>query len=326
MTISLDAITLPDLVKDGEFDWMPVQAQAGLSLSGSDIFRADFQAGEPIDLIGGTDFGWIARSVLLQLQALANIPGATYLLDYEGELSSVRFRHEDPPVISASPHVPRPNQVAADWYNNVRIKLSKVVTGTTTTTTTTTSTSSSTSSTASSSSTTSATSSTASTTSTQSTTSSTSSTSSTTSSTSSSSSTVSTTSSFSTTSSTVSASTTSTALPPESEWAAYFDNTYWSANIGSWDGSKWLVGAADRIDLSPVGVWASGYRPTHVRITFEGGGTIDLSIMTSGYAYIAHDTALASGVQEACTGYNADISVYNQIGAGANITNIEFAP
>ena len=126
MAITLEEIELPDLVWDNEFSRVPVVAEVDMSLGGTPIIWEQAIEGLPIDLVGGLDTAWILRSVLSSLRTLARVPEALYTLSYEGSNYVVRFRHEDSPVIEASPVVPRPNHEDEDWYNNVRIKLMEV--------------------------------------------------------------------------------------------------------------------------------------------------------------------------------------------------------
>jgi hypothetical protein len=73
--------------------------------------------------MGGEDFAWITRGDLITLQTMANAINTTYTLRFNGEVHTVRFRHEEPPVISAEPLVERINHTATDWYKNLYIKL-----------------------------------------------------------------------------------------------------------------------------------------------------------------------------------------------------------
>ena len=126
MAILLDAVELPDLLIDNEFGWNGVQAVVEMSLGGRPIVWEGSATGKELDLVGGSDWGWISRSVLESLQALASVPLATYLLSYEGTEYTVRFRHEDNPTIEAEPIVPRPNAAGIDWFRNVTIRLMEV--------------------------------------------------------------------------------------------------------------------------------------------------------------------------------------------------------
>ena len=123
MAISLGGVALPDLIIDGEFEWTGVAAQVDTALSGNPIVWEHALSGRSIDLVGEDDTAWIARSVLVSLQALAAVVNGTYALVYESDNYTVRFRHEDAPAIYAEPIIPRPNQAGTDWYNRVRIKL-----------------------------------------------------------------------------------------------------------------------------------------------------------------------------------------------------------
>lgn len=126
MTIYLNGIELPDLVVDQEFSQVMVEARVARGLGGGlNIWKQIIQ-GKPIDLVGGSDFAWITRGVLKQLYALASDPAGRYTLSYEGVETTVIFRHEEAPVIEATPIVPRPNHSDADWYYGVRLKLMEV--------------------------------------------------------------------------------------------------------------------------------------------------------------------------------------------------------
>lgn len=126
MTITLAGITLPDLVLQDEYAQAGVRSVVEFSLGGRPIIWEDLQYGKTIDLIGDAETGWIDRTTLEALKTIANVPLQEFILDYEGDLKSVRFRHEDPPVISAIPILPRPNHSSVDWYANIRIKLMEV--------------------------------------------------------------------------------------------------------------------------------------------------------------------------------------------------------
>jgi len=126
MAITLGGISLPDVVIENEFSQRQVRAVVEFSLGGSPLIWEDNYYGKDITLVGADDFAWIDRSTLQQLFAIAGVPNAFYTLDYEGELYSVRFKHEMPPVISATPIVPRPNHDSGDYYNNLEIRLMEI--------------------------------------------------------------------------------------------------------------------------------------------------------------------------------------------------------
>ena len=161
MAIRIGSVTLTEVVIENEYGWAGIDVRASTALDGTPIIWEQSASGQPMDLVGERDTAWLTRSTLSALQALAAVPNATYTLVYQERSFSVRFRHEDAPVISAESIIPRPNQADADWYNRVRIKLMIVTTISTTTTTSSTTSSSTSSSTTSSSTSSSSTSSTA---------------------------------------------------------------------------------------------------------------------------------------------------------------------
>jgi hypothetical protein len=127
MAIYIDTVELPDLVFVDAFGEPPVAAVVEQSIINTPIvFEAESSAGRRRDLMGGMDWGWITKSVLDDLFALASVAGATYVLSYEGVSYTVRFRLEELPVLSAESIVPRPNAADADYYRNVLIKLMEV--------------------------------------------------------------------------------------------------------------------------------------------------------------------------------------------------------
>lgn len=123
MSITLDSITLPDLLLDQEFSKSKVRGIAQETLGGKPVIWESARTMKSFDLVGGYSYGWIARSVLAELRVIADVVGATYTLVYESDTLTVRFRSEAGDAISASPIVGRPNHVDGDWYNNVTIKL-----------------------------------------------------------------------------------------------------------------------------------------------------------------------------------------------------------
>lgn len=127
MSIFLGGAELPDLVNSDELAAPRVAAVVEKSVINTPIvFEGEQSTGQPITLVGGDDTAWITRSRLLAIQAMADVPGATYTLSYEGVERTVRFRNEDPPAVFAEPLVPRPNASGTDYYRNVTIKLMEV--------------------------------------------------------------------------------------------------------------------------------------------------------------------------------------------------------
>jgi hypothetical protein len=126
MAITLEGIVLPDLTIENETSWTGVQCIVDRALSGDPIVWEQEMEGKPIDLIGRSNTAWITRGTLLEIRDLAKVSSAVYVLDYEGIITNVRFRHEEGDVVSALPLVERPNPSDDDWYSDVRIKLMEV--------------------------------------------------------------------------------------------------------------------------------------------------------------------------------------------------------
>lgn len=129
MAIKLDYVDLPDLLfDDGGFGRVPVAAVAEQSVVNTPIiFESEKAGGFLLNLVGTETSGWIEKAVMDALMALASVAGATYILEYEGTFFTVRFRHEDSPVLFAVPIIERPDIESSDWYNNVFIKLMEVL-------------------------------------------------------------------------------------------------------------------------------------------------------------------------------------------------------
>lgn len=116
--IQLNAITLPaGLQWVDEFNWQPVMQSTQRTLAGGLVLQErGLSAGRPITLSGGSDHGWIARSVLESLYALASVAGQTHTLSIRGTTYSVRFYHEDGNAIEAEPLWPMADPQAGDYY------------------------------------------------------------------------------------------------------------------------------------------------------------------------------------------------------------------
>lgn len=123
---TLASVTLPaDMIWVDEFNWSPVQRATEFSLAGALIVDvAERQAGRPITLQGAADAGWMHRTALLALYALAADPAVASrsLTLADGRVFTVTF-DDDP--IEAEPVIDYNINDAADWYV-VTLKLIEV--------------------------------------------------------------------------------------------------------------------------------------------------------------------------------------------------------
>ena len=122
MSVFIDSIDVTGLIKADLFP-TGILAATEVSSAGSIIVYERDKNYFMVDLIGTDNSGWLMLSVLQSLQNLAKIIGATYTLDYEGEISTVRFRTDEPPVVYGDKIINRSNQNTTDYYNNILIKL-----------------------------------------------------------------------------------------------------------------------------------------------------------------------------------------------------------
>jgi hypothetical protein len=123
--ITLDGIVITGLVKVDDFS-IPINGVVDDADDGSLILYEREILYSPITLVGGPDWGWLTRTVMLALKAAASIIGGTYVLDYEGVTSTVRFRTEDIPAMAGESVLTRSDQTADDYYKNITLKLMEV--------------------------------------------------------------------------------------------------------------------------------------------------------------------------------------------------------
>ena len=128
-------------------------------------------------------------------------------------------------------------------------------------------------------------------------------------------------------------------------WVSYFSDSYWEVvegDLGTWNGSAWVStqeeGEDDfTIQLSPVGDWEVGFRPTKMRVThthpaetYENGFLLYNACIGGGCPdYIVEDANLLSLKEKDCFFDGYDIRLLDMISneeeAGSfTITNIEF--
>lgn len=100
-----------------------ISAVRELAIDGTEIVTETPRAsGYPIDLIMTRETGWITTSTRDALYALFAVPGATYTLNYRGEVCTVRPRHEDK-AIEVETFFPQADPTAARtlWTGTIRL-------------------------------------------------------------------------------------------------------------------------------------------------------------------------------------------------------------
>ncbi len=71
----------------------------------------------------------------------------------------------------------------------------------------------------------------------------------------------------------------------EDVWVSHFDDTEWEptgVGFGFWNGTQWESEFNDpnwSLVIEDIATWASGYRPTKMRLTWTGPATIDSFVM-----------------------------------------------
>ena len=109
----LNGVELPrGMLWVDEFNWSAVQKTVERGITGAQIIDAAARIeGRAITLQAVEDQGWIRRATLLAVRALADAPGAQYLLQLaDGREFTVQFAADDP--IAATP-ISRPELPAA---------------------------------------------------------------------------------------------------------------------------------------------------------------------------------------------------------------------
>jgi len=125
MSITLEGVDITGLVFLDDFN-TDIKGEVQTANDGSVIVFEQEVSFRDKTLIGGDDWGWLTYSILNELKVLANIGGATYVLNYDGSVYTVRFRSEDIPVLSGDKLIQRSNTDNEDYYNNILIKLMEV--------------------------------------------------------------------------------------------------------------------------------------------------------------------------------------------------------
>ena len=124
MTITLGGITLPNLKLFPEtFAVQTLNRATERAIDGTLHQWIRDEPGYAADLTGDENRGRITKAELDAIKALADVSGASYVLDYHGTVYIVQFRLEDGPVVSADQIKLKSPEEDTDRYNNIVIKL-----------------------------------------------------------------------------------------------------------------------------------------------------------------------------------------------------------
>ena len=108
MAITLDGITLPDLIWEDEYQYQSVVGETSYSVTGALIVEeSQALAGRPITLVSGSEGGWATRATVDALRAKAETAGLSMPLSLHGTPHTVAFRRngvavEAKPVVGYS--------------------------------------------------------------------------------------------------------------------------------------------------------------------------------------------------------------------------------
>jgi len=125
MSITLEGIDITGLVIESEF-LTNVTGVSQIANDGSLIVYEETVKFKELIFVGGSDWGWLDRTTMKALHALADVIGAYYELNYEGTVYNVRFMSEDSPVIFGDSLIKRSNAADTDYYNNIVLKLMQI--------------------------------------------------------------------------------------------------------------------------------------------------------------------------------------------------------
>lgn len=117
-----------DLMWTDEFNWSPVVSNVERTLSGALVIdTAQRQNGRPISLSAPREeMAWTVRSTVEKLALWATVPDERFLLMLDnGQTFNVVFRHQDAPVIEASP-VRGHTSFADDDFWHLKLKFMEI--------------------------------------------------------------------------------------------------------------------------------------------------------------------------------------------------------
>ena len=123
-TVVLQGITITTgLVWQDKNQYAPVEQVFRRTLGGTPVVDyAALSEGRPVTLSSLRDQGWLTKTQVDAIQALADVAGAVYPLTIGSESFQVMFRHHEPPAVEFDPLIPRTEAEVSDWYlGNIKL-------------------------------------------------------------------------------------------------------------------------------------------------------------------------------------------------------------
>jgi len=120
MSIILGGVTLnSELLWTDRWNFSPVAQEVNRTIGGNVVtFSATLSQGQPITLIANERRGWFTKTMVDAVKALADVAGATYSFQFDTEIFTVQFRHEDDPAVEFEAFVPRGGDEPHDPTDN----------------------------------------------------------------------------------------------------------------------------------------------------------------------------------------------------------------
>ena len=105
---TLNGIDLPEgLEWIDEYASSPVAQSVLRTLGGALVtYHQNLIDGKPITLVAQDRVAWFDQSQVDAIKAIADAPGATYTLDWNGTIYNVMFRHQEPPAVDFTKILP----------------------------------------------------------------------------------------------------------------------------------------------------------------------------------------------------------------------------
>jgi len=117
-TIILGGLTLSStLVWAERYNSYKVTQSVKRTLGGNQVvFTNALHKGQLITLQATEEYGWLDKTMVDGLTAMADSAGGSYLLEFGAEEITVMFRHHDAPALDLTPLIPRIDVDTSDYF------------------------------------------------------------------------------------------------------------------------------------------------------------------------------------------------------------------